>query len=612
MSELAIDTYKGFIKEAFIDPIKSVLIIDDDYPTQDEQLFMGKYLSENEANGSDEQTRKKYLNKGWRKAPNQYENIILRFRQKNWLVDTHDGHGISFRGNGEITNHLHQSDLLILDYQLEGEALGGEKCISALQQLASNKHFNLVVVHTKKNIADTFHEILPSLLNRSQEIIAKGHGVSVLDTEIQEWEDDDCDIIEKLISSIDLGLFFIAHRNLNAARREAIKDTGGRFSAFAEIYRNKPEDTGINISDLFYWVITKKQERLSSQFLNHERSSQTTWSAGASGQNWIRTDRLFVTIASKSETSDLPDILLDALHSWNPLPPRLILTKLRSELEDIGVSCEDQFLSNIPLQAGWYQGLLSAKENELSTKTTAIISTYWDGLSSQLHSRVTNYAKNIVHLDIKHEASTDERIEQQFQFNIANQEKKQESLLHQNAYSCSKDPAGWHLTTGHIFELDEQLWVCLSPACDLVPLQKVRPNLNKYRPFKAVMLHPRTNKKRALEEANSNTNIFVTINDDVKVFSLLSSTNISAIPDSEEMLANDDCPISDDGNSKTIQLHRLEWCEVTQSIITKPYTAKIVAQLRYEYALNLLQRLGSSLSRIGLDFVALENKKKNA
>ena len=41
MSELAIDTYKGFIKEAFIDPIKSVLIIDDDYPTQDEQLFMG-------------------------------------------------------------------------------------------------------------------------------------------------------------------------------------------------------------------------------------------------------------------------------------------------------------------------------------------------------------------------------------------------------------------------------------------------------------------------------------------------------------------------------------------------------------------------------------------
>ena len=30
--------------------------------------------------------------------------------------------------------------------------------------------------------------------------------------------------------------------------------------------------------------------------------------------------------------------------------------------------------------------------------------------------------------------------------------------------------------------------------------------------------------------------------------------------------------------------------------------AEVVCQLRYEYALNLLQRLGGSLSRIGLDF----------
>lgn len=33
-----------------------------------------------------------------------------------------------------------------------------------------------------------------------------------------------------------------------------------------------------------------------------------------------------------------------------------------------------------------------------------------------------------------------------------------------------------------------------------------------------------------------------------------------------------------------------------------PYEARVVAQLRYEYALNLVHKLGSSFTRIGLDF----------
>ena len=33
-------------------------------------------------------------------------------------------------------------------------------------------------------------------------------------------------------------------------------------------------------------------------------------------------------------------------------------------------------------------------------------------------------------------------------------------------------------------------------------------------------------------------------------------------------------------------------------------SARIVGQLRYEYALNLLHRLGGSLTRIGLDFLS--------
>lgn len=38
-------------------------------------------------------------------------------------------------------------------------------------------------------------------------------------------------------------------------------------------------------------------------------------------------------------------------------------------------------------------------------------------------------------------------------------------------------------------------------------------------------------------------------------------------------------------------------------MIQTPYSARVVAQLRYEYALNLVQRLGGTLTRIGLDYV---------
>ena len=38
------------------------------------------------------------------------------------------------------------------------------------------------------------------------------------------------------------------------------------------------------------------------------------------------------------------------------------------------------------------------------------------------------------------------------------------------------------------------------------------------------------------------------------------------------------------------------------TLALKHHMAKVVSQLRYEYALNLLQKLGVSFTRIGLDF----------
>ena len=45
-----------------------------------------------------------------------------------------------------------------------------------------------------------------------------------------------------------------------------------------------------------------------------------------------------------------------------------------------------------------------------------------------------------------------------------------------------------------------------------------------------------------------------------------------------------------------------------RSLISNRYSAEVVGQLRYEYALNLMQRLGTAMTRIGLDFAGIVEK----
>lgn len=66
-----------------------------------------------------------------------------------WLVDVHDGKKVAVDQDVSIAPYLHHSDLVILDYHLDGDEGSGEKAINILRKLAENDHFNMVVVYTK-------------------------------------------------------------------------------------------------------------------------------------------------------------------------------------------------------------------------------------------------------------------------------------------------------------------------------------------------------------------------------------------------------------------------------------------------------------------------------
>ncbi len=312
------------------------------------------------------------------------------------------------------------------------------------------------------------------------------------------------------------------------------------------------------------------------------------------GTNWIRTDRLFVTVVPKTNSPDsLPEQLLAALRIWDPTPHRLIMARMRAELDKRGVPAESKVLSNRCLQAGWLEELLTAGESRRWICRNSV-RRHWESLGDMLEPPVIEYAGKVA--ELLEPIDANEAILRFFELDTV--EHISEIRLHTNLYNCSKPMEGHHLTTGHVLEIEvkgqQQLWLCLSPACDLEPGQKGgsgwQKRLGEWLPFKSVPLTP-IKLEDALQEAAGGGYLFLDIEGQPKVFDCM-------IGLWEQMFAADQGRFTSDGFS--LSLGRIE--NGAEDLVVRPTTGRVVAQLRYEYAINLLSRLGAKLSRIGLDF----------
>ena len=138
---MANEHYSAFIEEAFIQPIRSVLIVDDDYPTFDEILETRMKIN---LGLEVEETKR------WHGSPDNIKSLIDSFRSPDraLLVDIHDGSNVTFGEEANVAAHLHQSDLLVLDYELDkAKPRDGAKAIEIVRSVMRNDHFNLVIVH---------------------------------------------------------------------------------------------------------------------------------------------------------------------------------------------------------------------------------------------------------------------------------------------------------------------------------------------------------------------------------------------------------------------------------------------------------------------------------
>lgn len=114
---------------------------------------------------------------------------------------------------------------------------------------------------------------------------------------------------------------------------------------------------------------------------------------------------------------------------------------------------------------GWLERLNQTEGDALNVEIEGMINRNGSGLVNAIKNNVLSYSSGLIQT-VKEENLDSKRFFQNADFC------EKTSKLKQNSYVCSTEPYGYHLTTGHIIKIGEIFWVCLSPACDLVPNQK--------------------------------------------------------------------------------------------------------------------------------------------
>lgn len=612
-------TYSELVREAFIDPIRSVMIIDDDYPTWDE------ILDENRWNQDDNGKLNSSMEmKGWRNNPNGPQSVLRQFRDgsKSLMIDIHDGRSPQNWKPKDFGSFLHQSDLLVLDYQLDGPGGGGHRAQEIAKQLLNHNHFNLIVVHTgTPNLLEPFSEILLQLFSKCASGKDFDRRVKSGKKLVDEVEVEVDNFSKALTEQFDYSQYFMI-RQLGPV--EEIVETlfAGEmpFTGIKKLLDEVEVKNHGSLKKIYSWLMRDFERRHSAAFAE-ETSTGLRWVSIKEVSKkfavktedkclWIRTDRGFITFALKNETSNILRCLQLALEDWGPTPSRLLSAKFRHALDEYGAAAEDKTLSKKHVYAKFYDDILKAEPLKRSALLDAHVVRQTERINAEVQDKVRDFGLTIA--DVDNGSADDSRLLDYYDVKIGIEPGRKTSVYHYNNYVSCIPVHGYHLTSGHIFELNGTKWVVVSPACDMEPGQKPMgikaDRTNGDRPFVALQLFKCTETLTDLE-INSSNFVFLEEEGDVEAYCTFppSLPAIERIPkvNWRSFVALKNGILTDDGvpnGKKSVEILEIEVklgkVESTQS------KAPVIAQLRYEFALNLIHRLGMTMTRVGLDYTA--------
>ncbi len=585
--------YRSLVEQAYIQPIKSVLAIDDQYRALDSYL--------------DEQSQ---ISGVVYDKPRQ-KQVLEMVRSKSWLADMHDGQSKGI--DDPLFKRLHQCDLLLLDYHLDPhENNDPTKALQILATLNENHHFNLVVVYTR---ATDLQEVKREIFFR-----LSGANFDVLDRTFQsiqavfdEWSELGDEPLEDLLGAITDQELYTALVNTS--------DVGELIETQISPLKTIMSDLGcelpssISDKDFYLYLLKEKVQRMNGNG-DFRGEESVAINAGEGTPIWLKTNRLFVAVISKEavEPIDLPNALLNALEDWRPTTHRLLLSKIKNELDDNGQAFEEEILHCDYTNAGWLNEFslnpngysLTVSRLMEGVNNSVIASSELKAFSEHLRTHVNNTGlKQSISYESRSRIDLGEDVERI---------KVNKSL---NCYIGTKNVDSEHLATGHVVEWtsdeNKEMLLCLTPICDLVPGRTEgrgwKQDLAPYLPVKVIRLIKQelgsTQEKKVLKDITKKPVVVLNVDGETGVY-LAAESGKSVFHEQVFADAQGVFEKRKSGFVVTLNRTKIKNDDGTDELrlSTSSQDCRVVGQLRYEYALNLLQLLGQDLTKIGLDFVA--------
>lgn len=541
--------YQQLVAKTFLDPIKNVLVIDDQFPSYNDMT-----------------------------EQNIKEMDIPRARDIfNFFQDEHEFF-CSFQNKFEdgrakrISKTLNNSDLIILDYHLNKND-DSKLALEIIDEIAKSSNFNLIIVYTaaaNDNPARTIFEILVHLCHIDE---WKAHD------EIKDFvysEDRYSEILNSV--TVEHAIEFICGGNKN------LKELSTKANIIIPLDKKKT----IKANDIVNYALYDKYPELKCAIGTHRNII-----ADIGSFPYIKGNNFFITVAGKDSVKPhkLWEHLEHSLKAWHPEPVLLTLQGLLNELHNNAPKHIDAVLKDEDMVKGWLLHATKDVESPGNLKRLA------NNLMSELSTSVTDHF---------FEANKNNFSPDKFKSDLC--DSNVIKVIHAlNRYLCTYNTVfANHLTTGIVLfneNINEkEYWLVLNCSCDLVPGQKFpwKENTTKpWQPFTAVKMVCSSCAKH-LAKAEHGECIFINHKNQNLALQFRNDSNPN--PHYEVFYAKNEGRFT---YSKKLNARRFVIDKAKLSPTLKPMKFEVIAQLRYEYACRFLQMLVSNKGRIGVDFVSL-------
>lgn len=571
--------YKDLVNEVFVTPVRSATIIDDEYPNLDD-LISGKVTRNSVDDSFVGDAAITY------ERPNKVKKRIDELRSKALVVDVRN----DVPDLGASVGY-HHSDLVVLDYQLEGPQGDGSKSKKiARELLVNNDHFNLVILHTQARLEDAFSDIVLSLLVKPegfQEALIE-RGEELLD--------------EIGVAPLDV---FGASQYLLFRRKGCAKFRRMIYNSTTRAEEDLLSDLDRTITfhslegrDIWALVVACISSFEKGRGFGEEKVAGLVWSTQE--PFWIKSDRGFIAFTRKGTSDTLWETLLNALDDWGPTPSRLISGKIRNVLHRQGSQIEGQMLEDAHIGALSFRRYISeSKEDVRSSLITSEIGRQFEFYRGSCEEPIIKFSEKLLTSESEERSGSSK-----YPVDLENDRELMKAHDKLNFHVSCKASSGTHLTTGHILTQGNDVWIVVSPACDLVPGQKNN-RAKGFVQFAAAKMEKLNDIAKCREYSHTGNYLFIPVDGEVKAFSVYPSSGEGGAADRHLLYSY--FFAAQDGQynaNNSITVYRENCADDGQLVFEEQTFSRHEMQLRYEYALNLLSKVGVHASRVGLDFVS--------